>query len=64
MSSGNSSSPFTKKQFSLGFFAIGFVMLFIPDLKHLDAIPLGISQYFGIMFYLGLVFMVIGYYLK
>ncbi|MCX6688333.1 MAG: hypothetical protein NTZ39_01320 [Methanoregula sp.] len=54
----------TKKQFSLGFFAIGFVMLFIPDLKHLDAIPLGISQYFGIMFYLGLLFLVFGYYLK
>lgn len=54
----------TKKQFSLVFFAIGFVMLFIPDLKHLDAIPLGISQYFGIMFYLGLIFLVLGYYLK
>ena len=54
----------TKKQFSLGFFAIGFVILFIPDLKHLDAIPLGISQYFGIMFYLGLLFLVFGYYLK
>jgi len=54
----------TKKQFSIGFFAIGFVMLIMKDLKQLDAIPLGISQYFGIMFYLGLIFMVIGYYLK
>jgi hypothetical protein len=54
----------TKTQFSIGLFAIGFVMLFIPDMKHLDAIPLGISQYFGIMFYLGLIFIVTGYYLK
>lgn len=54
----------TKTQFSLGFFAAGIIMLFIPDLKHLDAIPIGISQYFGIMFYLGLLCVVIGYYLK
>jgi len=54
----------TKTQFSLGFFIIGLVMLFIPDLRHLDTIPLGISQYFGIMFYLGLLFVIIGYYLK
>jgi hypothetical protein len=54
----------TKTQFSLGFFIIGFIMMFIPDLKHLDAIPIGISQYFPIMFYLGLAFMAIGYYLK
>jgi hypothetical protein len=54
----------TKTQFSLVFFAAGIIMLFIPDLKHLDAIPIGISQYFGIMFYLGLLCVVIGYYLK
>ena len=54
----------TKKQFSIAFFVTGLVMLFIPDLKHLDAIPLGISQYFGIMFYLGLIFIITGYYLK
>ncbi|HXX55427.1 MAG TPA: hypothetical protein VEI81_04975 [Methanoregula sp.] len=54
----------TKTQFSLVFFIIGLVMLFIPDLKHLDSIPLGISQYFGIMFYLGLFFVIAGYYLK
>ena len=54
----------TKTQFSLGFFAVGFLMLFVPDLKHLDAIPIGISQFFSIMFYLGLIFIVIGYYLK
>jgi drug/metabolite transporter (DMT)-like permease len=54
----------TKTQFSLGFFAAGIIMLFIPDLKHLDTIPIGITQYFGIMFYLGIVCVVIGYYLK
>ncbi len=54
----------TKTQFSIGFFVIGLVMLFVPDLKHLDSIPLGISQYFGIMFYLGLVCIIAGYYLK
>ena len=54
----------TKTQFSIVFFVIGLIMLFIPDLKHLDAIPLGISQYFGIMFYLGLGFVIAGYYLK
>lgn len=54
----------TKTQFSIAFFAIGIILLFIPDLKHLDAIPLGISQYFGIMFYLGLLCVIVGYYLK
>jgi drug/metabolite transporter (DMT)-like permease len=54
----------TKTQFSLGFFAAGIIMLFIPDLKHLDTIPIGITQYFGILFYLGIVCVVIGYYLK
>lgn len=54
----------TKTQFSLVFFVVGLIMLFIPDLRHLDSIPLGISQYFGIMFYLGLLFVIAGYYLK
>ena len=54
----------TKTQFSIVFFVIGLIMLFIPDLRHLDSIPLGISQYFGIMFYLGLIFVIAGYYLK
>jgi drug/metabolite transporter (DMT)-like permease len=54
----------TKTQFSIGFFIIGIIMLFIPDLRHLDAIPLGISPYFNIMFYLGLLCVGIGYYLK
>jgi hypothetical protein len=54
----------TKTQFSIGFFIIGFILIFIQDLKRIDAIPLGISQYFDIMFYLGLICMATGYYLK
>jgi hypothetical protein len=54
----------TKTQFSLGCFVIGFVMLLIPYLKDLDAIPVGISSYFGIMFYIGLLLIILGYYLK
>jgi hypothetical protein len=54
----------TKNQFSLGCFVIGFVMLLIPYLKDLDSIPLGISQYFSIMFYIGLLLIILGYYLK
>ena len=54
----------TKTQFSIAFFAIGFAMIFIQDLKRLDSIYLGFSWPFAIMFYLGLIFMLIGYYLK
>ena len=54
----------TKSQISLGLFALGFIMIFIQDLKRLDTINLGFSWPFAIMFYLGLAFMVIGYYLK
>jgi len=39
-------------------------MLIIRDLKYLESIPLGISQYFPVMFYLGIIFMAVGYYLK
>jgi hypothetical protein len=39
-------------------------MIFIQDLKRLDTINLGFSWPFAIMFYLGLAFMAIGYYLK
>ncbi|OPY36687.1 MAG: hypothetical protein A4E35_01794 [Methanoregula sp. PtaU1.Bin051] len=54
----------TRTQFSLAFFAIGFSMIVIQDLKKIESIPLGITQYFPVMFYLGLIFMVIGYYLR
>ncbi len=54
----------TKKQFSIVSFIIGIIMLFIPYLKSFDSVVPGISQYFSIMFYGGLLLVVIGYYLK
>ncbi len=54
----------TKTQFSLVLLIIGLIMLFIPYLKYFDSIVPGISQSFNLMFYLGLVLIVVGYYLK
>ena len=54
----------TKMQLSGLFFVIGLAMIFMQDLKRLDTINLGFSMPFAIMFYIGLIFMVIGYYLK
>ena len=54
----------TKMQLSVMFFVIGLAMIFMQDLKRLDTINLGFSMPFAIMFYIGLIFMVIGYYLK
>ena len=64
MGSKGSGAPVTKAQVSLGCFAIGFVMLLIPYLKYLDTIPVAISSYFNIMFYIGLLLIIFGYYLK
>jgi hypothetical protein len=54
----------TRTQVSLVLLIIGLIMLFIPYLKYIDSIVPGISQSFNLMFYLGLVLIVIGYYLK
>ncbi|MDD1696374.1 MAG: hypothetical protein LUQ54_05700 [Methanoregula sp.] len=54
----------TKTQISIVLFILGFAMIFIQDLKRLDTINLGFSWPFAIMFYLGLIFMGVGYYLK
>lgn len=54
----------TKTQLSIMFFVIGLAMMIMQDLKRLDTINLGFSLPFAIMFYIGLIFMVIGYYLK
>jgi hypothetical protein len=54
----------TKTQFSIGLFVIGFAMIAVQDLKRLDSINLGFSWPFAIMFYLGLICMAVGYYLK
>jgi hypothetical protein len=48
----------------MGLFILGFAMIFIQDLKRIDTINLGFSWPFAIMFYLGLIFMGVGYYLK
>ncbi|MFA4876519.1 MAG: hypothetical protein WC586_03825 [Methanoregula sp.] len=54
----------TKSQISIGLFVLGFAMIFLQDLKRLDTINLGFTLPFAIMFYLGLIFMAAGYYLK
>ncbi|MDD1682609.1 MAG: hypothetical protein LUO98_02125 [Methanoregula sp.] len=54
----------TKAQASIVSFIIGMIMLFIPYLKNFDSVIPGISQYFSFMFYLGLLLVIIGYYLK
>jgi drug/metabolite transporter (DMT)-like permease len=54
----------TKTQISIGLFVIGLIMLFIPYLKGFDSVIPGITQYFSLMFYLGLVLVIIGYCLK
>nr|WP_319375626.1 hypothetical protein [uncultured Methanoregula sp.] len=54
----------TKNQISMGLFVLGFAMIFIQDLKRLDTINLGFSWPFSIMFYVGLIFMAVGYYLR
>ena len=54
----------TKNQISTGFFAIGFAMILVQDLKRLQSINLGFPLPFDIMFYLGLLFILIGYFLK
>jgi len=54
----------TKTQLSILSFVIGLIMLFVPYLKNFDSVIPGISQYFSLMFYLGLVLIIVGYYLK
>lgn len=54
----------TKTQISIGLFVIGFLMIAVQDLKRLDSINLGFTWPFALMFYLGLIFMAVGYYLK
>ena len=54
----------TKTQFSLGFFIIGFFMVLAQDLSRLKSIETGFTLPLNVLFYLGLVFMAIGYYLR
>ncbi len=59
-----SAFPITKSQFSTALFILGFAMIAIQDFKRLESINLGFSWPFSIMFYLGLICMAAGYYLK
>jgi hypothetical protein len=64
MSSAKSSSSISKIQLSYLFFIIGLVMLIIPELNGLDFLPSDIRQYFAILFYPGIICVLIGYILK
>lgn len=54
----------TRTRLSIALFVIGFAMIAVQDLKRLDSINLGFSWPFALMFYLGLICMAGGYYLK
>jgi hypothetical protein len=54
----------TKTQVSIGLFVLGLAMILIQDLKRLPSIDLGFSWPFDLLFYMGLIFMAVGYYLK
>jgi hypothetical protein len=54
----------TRTQISIALFVIGFAMIAVQDLKRLDSINLGFAWPFALMFYLGLICMAAGYYLK
>lgn len=53
-----------KTRLSIALFVIGFAMIAVQDLKRLESINLGFTWPFALMFYLGLIFMAAGYYLK
>ena len=54
----------TKTQLSIGLFILGLAMILVQDLKRLPSINLGFSWPFDLLFYMELIFMAIGYYLK
>jgi hypothetical protein len=54
----------TKKQLSLICFFIGFALVLLQDLKGFATIDWGFSWPWAIMFYSGLLLILIGYYLR
>jgi hypothetical protein len=54
----------TRTQLSIALFVIGFAMIAVQDLKRIESINLGFAWPFALMFYLGLICMAAGYYLK
>ena len=63
MSAGKSSSV-SKIQFSYLFFIIGLVMLILPELNGLGFLPAEIRGYFSVLFYPGILCVIIGYLLR
>jgi hypothetical protein len=53
-----------KKDISLVCFAAGFILVLLQDLKGLSTINLGFSWPWAMMFYTGLLLILIGYYLR
>jgi hypothetical protein len=53
-----------KKDISLVCFVAGFILVLLQDLKGLSTINLGFTWPWAIMFYTGLLLILIGYYLR
>ncbi len=58
------SAALNRSQISTGLFVLGFALIAVQDLKRLESIDLGFSLPFAIMFYLGLILMAAGFYLR
>ncbi|MEN6396243.1 MAG: hypothetical protein ABFC78_07160 [Methanoregula sp.] len=54
----------TKNQLSYLFFIAGLIMLVIPELRDLDFLPYEIRQYFSVIFYPGIICVIIGFWLR
>ncbi|MDD1716435.1 MAG: hypothetical protein LUQ01_05500 [Methanolinea sp.] len=54
----------TAKQISLICFLVGFGLLLVQDLKRFETIDFGFTWPSAIMFYVGLLLIAIGYYLR
>jgi hypothetical protein len=53
-----------KRDISLVCFVAGFILVLLQDLKGLSTINLGFSWPWAMMFYTGLLLILIGYYLR
>ena len=59
-----SSSSISKTQLSYLFFIIGVILLIVPELNGLEYLPAEIRQFFSLLFYPGIVCIIIGFILK
>ena len=64
MSPQKSSTSISKSQVSYLLFIIGIVLLIIPELNGLEFLPIGIRQIFTMLFYPGLVCVILGFIFK